>query len=80
VGRSLVEEEVWMTGRQTMTAWGEPHLLLRQLQVFRTATINGIISVKRRGVSAILLGERVIPSIIMLTNVKKNNISVYIRL
>jgi hypothetical protein len=41
-----------MTDRQTMTAWGDPHLLLRQLQAFPTATINGIISAERRGVRA----------------------------
>jgi hypothetical protein len=44
--------EILMTGRQAMTAWGDPHLLLRQLQAFPTATINGTISAKRREVRA----------------------------
>jgi hypothetical protein len=32
-----------MTGRQTMVAWGDPRLFLRQHQAFPTATINGIV-------------------------------------
>jgi hypothetical protein len=50
VGRDLVEMEELMTDRQAMTAWGDPRLLLRQLQAFPTATINGIINAKRREV------------------------------
>ena len=42
VGKDLVSLEVRMPGRQTMMVWGDPRLLLRQLQVFPTATINGI--------------------------------------
>jgi hypothetical protein len=38
-----------MTGRQTMVAWGDPRLFLRQHQAFPMATINGIICAKRRG-------------------------------
>ena len=53
--------QIWtgtiMTGRQTMTAWGDPRLLLRQLQAFPTATINGIISAKRREMRASPWGE-----------------------
>jgi hypothetical protein len=43
---------VWMTGRQTMMAWGAPRFVQLQLQAISTATSNGIISAKRRGGSA----------------------------
>jgi hypothetical protein len=42
--------EGMLTGRQTMMSWGDPRLLLLQLQAFPTATINGIINAKRREV------------------------------
>jgi hypothetical protein len=44
--------EGMLTGRQTTMSWGDPRLLLLQLQAFPTATINGIISAKKRGVRA----------------------------
>ena len=35
--------EVWMTGRQTMMAWGDPHRQLLQHRPFPMASINGIV-------------------------------------
>jgi hypothetical protein len=39
-----------LTGRQTMTAWGDPRLLPLQLQAFPAAIINGIIRMESHAI------------------------------
>jgi hypothetical protein len=46
-----------MTGRQTMVAWGDPRLLLRQRQAFPTATINGIVGMTSQPFWAPSIGQ-----------------------